>query len=631
MERGNNYNRPQKGQKIKTQPIKDKNNINKIAALIRPSPRNHALFFLGIHTGLRPRDLLNIRLWQVLNIEVTQTIRVIDETEGLKKTIFIDKECADSIKRLLKERGTVDQNDFLFTTQKGSFSIHYLNNLIKKWCKNQHLQGNYGCHSLRKTYGYHQFIDGKKDLRDLMAFFNHPTVARTKEYLCLTAEDLYRKKRMILRDSPQSESENIKKLKKENAHLKQELEKQKRNAEKFRTFFENARDEIVYTDKAGRIVEVNSATNEIFGWTREESIGKYFWDIGILDSHTAIMLKKTYQDVIKTGHVNETHEVEAFHKDGRTVYVEVTTKHIEKGGQIKGLLNIIRDITDRKIAQRDLADSEEAARSLLNATTDAAMLLDTQGMILDLNYAYAETIGKPVNLIIGTSFWQHIPTDTGRKKLRSSFESVVTSGESIRFEDRFQEVWLDNVIYPIMDSRGQVSRVAVFSHDITMRKRAEALLRKHRDDLEELVAKRTQNLKEASIALKVLLKKREEDKNELKENIMSNTKELIRPLMEELKSSKLEERLRSIVEILEDNLENIVSSFGKNLSSAYLSLTPMELKIANMIKQGKTTKEVAAVLKISPRTVDIHRYRIRKKIGISNKKANLVTSLLSFE
>ena len=133
-----------------------------------------------------------------------------------------------------------------------------------------------------------------------------------------------------------------------------------------------------------------------------------------------------------------------------------------------------------------------------------------------------------------------------------------------------------------------------------------------------------------NMALKVLLKKREEDKDELQEQVIYNVKELVMPFLEKIKASRLDSRQQTIVGILESNLNDIVSPFAKALSTRYLNLTPAEMQIANMVKHGKTTKEIADTLFLSTRTIESHRDSIRQKLGIKNKKANLRTHLMSY-
>ena len=149
--------------------------------------------------------------------------------------------------------------------------------------------------------------------------------------------------------------------------------------------------------------------------------------------------------------------------------------------------------------------------------------------------------------------------------------------------------------------------------------------------MEEKIKERTASLEEANAALRVLLKKRDEDKIDLEVKILFNLEELVTPYLEKLKKSKLHERQETYVEIIGKNLKDISSVFSQRLSSLYKKLTPMEIQVANLVQQGKATKEIAEVLHLSAKTIASHRKNIRTKIGIKNKKTNLRSYLLSLK
>ena len=169
--------------------------------------------------------------------------------------------------------------------------------------------------------------------------------------------------------------------------------------------------------------------------------------------------------------------------------------------------------------------------------------------------------------------------------------------------------------------------VQVWVRDITESKRAERALKDREKELEI----KTSSLEELNTALKVLLKRREDDKIELEEKVLLNVKELVLPYLEKLKKSGLGKREEANLSILASNLSDIISPFARRLSPMYLNFTPSEIQVANLLKHGKTTKEIAEFLSLSSETIDFHRKNIRKKIGIKNKKANLRTYLLSMQ
>jgi len=178
---------------------------------------------------------------------------------------------------------------------------------------------------------------------------------------------------------------------------------------------------------------------------------------------------------------------------------------------------------------------------------------------------------------------------------------------------------------PLYDSDVNVVGAIQSIRDVTDRKRAEKALKKREKELEV----KSRNLEELNIALNVLLKQREMDKDELEQRTLSNVKFLILPYIEKLKKSSLETKDEAYINIVEANLKDIVSPFSQKLSTKYITFTPKELQVANLIKEGKTTKEIAELLNTSPGTIDFHRNNIRTKLNLKNRRANLKSYLLT--
>jgi hypothetical protein len=125
--------------------------------------------------------------------------------------------------------------------------------------------------------------------------------------------------------------------------------------------------------------------------------------------------------------------------------------------------------------------------------------------------------------------------------------------------------------------------------DITDQMRSkEALAAKGRE-----LAYRTDNLSEVNTALKVLLKKRDEDRKALEEKVLYNVKSLIRPYLNKMKHSGLNAKQKAYLEILDSNLNEIISPLSRKLIFDYLGFTPTEIKVATMVKQGKKAREIA--------------------------------------
>jgi len=159
-----------------------------------------------------------------------------------------------------------------------------------------------------------------------------------------------------------------------------------------------------------------------------------------------------------------------------------------------------------------------------------------------------------------------------------------------------------------------------FNTDITERKRAEEELRTKTKDIEE-----------ANIALKVLLNQLEKGRNDLEERILSNIRELILPYINNLRHGKLSLHQVSLVDTIESNLNRISSSFLQHLKLNFYDLTPREIEVANLVREGRSIKEIAELFSITIRTVESHRKRLRVKMGLKNRKANLRAHLLGLQ
>lgn len=139
----------------------------------------------------------------------------------------------------------------------------------------------------------------------------------------------------------------------------------------------------------------------------------------------------------------------------------------------------------------------------------------------------------------------------------------------------------------------------------------------------------TEKFEELYVTLEVLLTKRENDRSKLEEKVLSNVKHLLIPHFETLKKRAMDQECKDLLDILEINLKDITSAFSHKLSSTNLGLTPKEIKVANLVKEGKQIKEIAEMMGVSHYAVELHRFNIRKKLGLKSRKVNLQSYLLS--
>ena len=137
-----------------------------------------------------------------------------------------------------------------------------------------------------------------------------------------------------------------------------------------------------------------------------------------------------------------------------------------------------------------------------------------------------------------------------------------------------------------------------------------------------------QALQESNTALRVVMARIEQEKEEIHQDIKTNVEKILMPILQAL-GSQLPPTQRKYTEMLQTNLEEITSPFISHLSSSYHSLTPTEIAICNMIRNGLRTKEIAQIRGVSTATVNRHREHIRRKLKITNIEANLATYLQS--
>lgn len=190
MKKGQNYNRPEAGSQIRVEPIKNPKDIDTIKKLLKNKPRDFALFTIGINTNLRASDLLSIKVGQVRNLKPMDEITLVEKKTGKHRRINLNKTCINAINCLLATSSYSDDSGYLFTGQRGRLTVPYLNALVKRWCKSINLSGNYGSHTLRKTWGYFQRVHFSAGLPELMEAFNHSTQRQTMTYLCIQPDEI---------------------------------------------------------------------------------------------------------------------------------------------------------------------------------------------------------------------------------------------------------------------------------------------------------------------------------------------------------------------------------------------------------------------------------------------------------
>jgi len=294
----------------------------------------------------------------------------------------------------------------------------------------------------------------------------------------------------------------------------------------------------------------------------------------------------------------------------------------------KRVKELEEEAVKRKQAEEALRESEKSWRDSFNSMEDIILIVNKDYTINRINDIGLKLFGKTVEEVIGEKCYRVIHGLDGPGKFCPFRETLKTGKPAVR--DRYEKAFdkhFNIKTSPIFNKNGEITGFVDLMRDTTERNRREQELRERDKELEI----KTSNLEEANAALKVLLKRRDEDKIELEEKVLSNVKELIFPYVEKLKTSRIDERQMVLIGIIESNLDDIISPFLRHLASKYSNITPKEIQVAGLIKDGKTTKEIAELLISTTRAIEFHRNNLRNKFGLKNKKANLRSYLLSLE
>jgi len=191
MNKGENYNHPKKGRVMVVEPIRSLADVRRISRYLEPQPRNHLLFVMGINNGLRAGDLLTLRVGQVRHLRAGDRLSIREGKTGKLNTLEINQIIRTSLDRYLDAEQPGDE-DYLFRSKKGHNSpltIQSVNALVKRWTAAINLPGNYGAHTLRKTFGYIQRTIFNVGYEVLARRFNHASPATTMVYLGIDRQE----------------------------------------------------------------------------------------------------------------------------------------------------------------------------------------------------------------------------------------------------------------------------------------------------------------------------------------------------------------------------------------------------------------------------------------------------------
>jgi DNA-binding CsgD family transcriptional regulator len=278
-------------------------------------------------------------------------------------------------------------------------------------------------------------------------------------------------------------------------------------------------------------------------------------------------------------------------------------------------------------------------KEIVNSMSAHVAIIDNKGVIQETNQAwqnYAHENGMPETYdSVGMNYLSICESAPLNSENDASLVGIgikqVISGKIPEFVTHYpchspdQKRWFVVRVVPFREAK--VAKIVITHEDVTpIMVMQEELKQKETELLQE-----REKLEETNTALRVLLRQRDEDKVRLEETVYNNVDRLVLPYIEKLLQGRLAEKHRTLAEIADNNLRDIVSPFLRTLSSLGLLLTPQETEVANLVRNGRSSKEIADIMNLSVSGVDFHRKRLRQKLGLANTQKNLRSYLMTLE
>lgn len=378
---------------------------------------------------------------------------------------------------------------------------------------------------------------------------------------------------------------------------------------------------------------VNKRASEIGGRSIEELIGKHIRETTHPDDYPLTF--KRYNEKLQGKSVKK-YRYRGIDQGGHVKWFEIIGTAILWEGR-PAVLNFVTDITVQVRAEEDLKKSERMLWDIINFLPEPTFAIDGEGGIISWNREMEKMMGMKAEDMLGKNNYEYalpfygkrIPMlidlirrpDEARERQYSYFkreENFLYAERSFRLHGETRRVWCKAGL--IYDHNDQVIGAIESMRDVT----------DFRNAITELKNK-SLHLEETNTALKVLLQYRQNDRKEFEENIAGNVKTLIVPYLDKIKATSLEAKQKAYVNILETHLTEIVSPFLTNMTTRHANLTPREIQIADLVKEGKSAKEISQILNIALHTANNYRKRLRKKFSLQGKDKNLRAHLLSFK
>lgn len=386
----------------------------------------------------------------------------------------------------------------------------------------------------------------------------------------------------------------------------------------YRTLFETTGSATMIMEEDMTISLVNSEFERMTGYSKAQAEGKLKWTEMVLEEDIQQMINYHKLRRVAPNAAPRNYEFRLVDSRGEIKNILLTVDVIPGTG--KSIVSDI-DITEWKKTQIKLKESENIYRAIFETTGTATMIMEEDMTISLANSGFEKITGYRKEDWEGKKKWTELVSkeDLGRmmkyhKQRRKNPKSAPLEYEYQLIDNKGRTRTILNIMSMIEGTRKSVSSFL----DITEMRENERELKTKSDKLAEL-----------NTALTVLLNKRGEDTEEIEQRILSNVTELVIPYIDVIKRNCSDQKDLTNIKLLESNLKDIIAPFTHTLSSKYLNLTPKEIHVASLIKEGKSSKEIADMMNVSKSAVDVHRYKMRKKVGLNSKKVNLRNHLIA--
>jgi PAS domain S-box-containing protein len=392
---------------------------------------------------------------------------------------------------------------------------------------------------------------------------------------------------------------------------------------------DNIEDGYYEVDLDGNYTFFNEGLLRITGYTAAEQLGLN--NRRLVDEFNNRKVFQVFHQVYLTGLPARAFDWELIRKDGSRGFVEVSVSlKRDPLGRPAGFMGIARDITRRKLAEQTLKASEERYRTIIQDIHDGYYEVDLRGNFTFFNDGLLRITGYPREEMLGLNN-RRIMDEFTAKKVFAVFHQVYLTGlparafdwECIRKDGTRRHVEVSVSLRH--DLQGRPCGYLGIARDVTERRDHLARL----EAQEEELRRKNRSLEEANTALNVLMKKIEEHRFANEQALRQNINKVALPYLQRAKEKTRDPAAAEALRQLEESLNTIFAPFAHDLAPVLPRLTSTEIDVANFIVQGKRTKEIAGILGVTTKAIEVHRNNLRRKFGLTHQRTALRTHLLA--